>query len=279
MKEVYQKLLYVPKHGKVPEKVMLVRVGISIACIIFCLAAMSVSAYAFFTSTVTSTGSVLQSAQYDLAISSDHFTEESGVCVLDNSEGNEVKTFEFTIQTTENSTASHGYAKIVAEIPSENEVKMATFYTEPIWSWSAAEDGKPNARSYSFDVKAGEVVKLSITVNWGSCSQEPTPEGVLSSGQPDTNDEATDLTDEQIMEQNQADEKLLNNDESDLPEQSSEDQSGETVQPSEDQSGETEQFNEGSAEESDQAEQTERTDTNESSEQTNIDSGDETITQ
>ncbi|MBR6792790.1 MAG: hypothetical protein IKM48_00350 [Clostridia bacterium] len=177
MKELYLNFLHIPKGGKVPEKVMLARIAISIAFILMCLAAMSVSAYAFFTSTVTSPASVIQSAVYQLEVIPNGFEEQDGVYPLSN-DANAVKTFDFTIKPTEQSNAKVGYAKIIID---DGETKLEIF-TAPIWTDS--EKG-PVSRSFAVDVAPKSAVTMTVISQWGSCSAATVAEGGVLIDLPD----------------------------------------------------------------------------------------------
>lgn len=172
MKELYRKFLYIPKCGKVPEKVMLVRIGIAIAFILMCLVAMSVSAYAFFTSTFTSAPSIIQSAVYQLEVVPNGFEEQDGVYTLTNSATDAVKTFDFTIKPTMQSNASVGYAKIIIN-DGEKELEI---FTAPIWT--NTENG-PVFRNFGVDVYPNSTVTMQVISQWGSCSSETVAEGGL----------------------------------------------------------------------------------------------------
>ena len=54
MRKLYNEFFYIPKHGKVREKVMLTRLTMTITIVIMCLAAMSITAYAYFSYNITS---------------------------------------------------------------------------------------------------------------------------------------------------------------------------------------------------------------------------------
>ena len=44
MRKLYEKFFYIPKHGKVRDNVMLVRSALTLAIMVVCLIAMSVTA-------------------------------------------------------------------------------------------------------------------------------------------------------------------------------------------------------------------------------------------
>ncbi len=69
MKELYRQFFYVPKEGRVREKVMLCRTALTVAIIVLCLIAMSLTAYAYFSSSVSSSFSTIKAANFKSEIS------------------------------------------------------------------------------------------------------------------------------------------------------------------------------------------------------------------
>ena len=70
MRKLYNEFFYIPKHGKVREKVMLTRVAMTIAIMVVCLAAMSITAYAYFSYNITSGSNTIKAASFytDVAV-------------------------------------------------------------------------------------------------------------------------------------------------------------------------------------------------------------------
>lgn len=68
MKKLYEEYFYIPEDGKIRDKVMVVRVAVTVAVMLACLFAMTFSAYAYFSHSVTSDSNVIKSADYDLTI-------------------------------------------------------------------------------------------------------------------------------------------------------------------------------------------------------------------
>lgn len=64
MRKFYRDFFYIPKYGKVQEKVMLTRVTMTVAIVIMCLAAMGFTAYAYFSCDVTSGFNTIQAANF-----------------------------------------------------------------------------------------------------------------------------------------------------------------------------------------------------------------------
>ena len=68
MKKLYEEYFYIPEDGKIRDKVMVVRVAVTVAVMLACLFAMTFSAYAYFSHSVTSDSNVIKSADYDLTV-------------------------------------------------------------------------------------------------------------------------------------------------------------------------------------------------------------------
>ncbi len=177
MKKFLEKYYYIPKHTAVPESNALGRIGISIAIIILCLIAMSASALAFFSHNISSAKTQIVSATYSLQVTKaegNDAVEENGYFLIENNTGDDEK-YEFTIATTDNTTASVGYCKIVivtdpAGGNGEEVSNEKLFYTEPIW-----KQGTENNRSsidVSIAVPSGKSVTVQFISEWGSCSKD-----------------------------------------------------------------------------------------------------------
>ena len=68
MRELYKEFFHIPKHGKIPEKVILVRVALIVIIAVVCLATMSITAYAWFSYNVTSGSNVIKAANFEAQI-------------------------------------------------------------------------------------------------------------------------------------------------------------------------------------------------------------------
>ena len=68
MRKLYREFFYIPKHGKVCEKVMLARIATTIAIVVVCFAAMGISAYAYFSCNVTSGANVIKTANFEAKV-------------------------------------------------------------------------------------------------------------------------------------------------------------------------------------------------------------------
>ena len=68
MRKLYREFFYVPKHEKVKDKVMLVRMATTITIVVMCLLAMSLTAYAYFSCDVTSASNTIKAATFEAQI-------------------------------------------------------------------------------------------------------------------------------------------------------------------------------------------------------------------
>ena len=65
MRKLYNEFFYIPKHGKIREKVMLTHLISTITIVIVCLAAMSITAYAYFSYNITSSFNTIKAAHFE----------------------------------------------------------------------------------------------------------------------------------------------------------------------------------------------------------------------
>lgn len=128
MRKLYNEFFYIPKCGKIREKVMLARNALTIAIVVMCLAAMSITAYAYFSYNVTSGSNTIKAASFyvdvEVQITGDDETtvEDSNITpiISDNKNfvvsGLEVgKWYKFTVTKSEKSTAQTGFVVVSAE--------------------------------------------------------------------------------------------------------------------------------------------------------------------
>jgi len=68
VRKLYNEFFHVPKHGRIREKVMLVRAIVTAVIILACSAAMSLTVYAYFSYNVTSGSNMIKTASFDADI-------------------------------------------------------------------------------------------------------------------------------------------------------------------------------------------------------------------
>lgn len=69
MGKIYKEFFYVPRYGKIHDKVMMAQVALSALVILACLTAMSLSAYAWFSCNITAGTNTIQAADFDIVAS------------------------------------------------------------------------------------------------------------------------------------------------------------------------------------------------------------------
>ncbi len=160
--------LRIEENGKLSEKVFIRRIVVGVISIVLCLSAMGFSAYAYFTSSVTSGTSTLTAATYSTEIivtkASEGSTEESAealaptVSGMTQVYGLEADTkYTVTIKATGN--AEKGYCKIVVDATSDKYDGI--YYTVPL---------VPSGDALTFTIQCYENVAVEFITNWGSYS-------------------------------------------------------------------------------------------------------------
>lgn len=168
MKKLYNEYVRVPSNKKMAHKVFFTNIGISVVAICICLAAMSFTAYAYFTSSITSGNNTIVAGNYDTTVSTTNvMAARDGSYRLTNTTSADI-TYEFTI--TGEGTTSVGYCKVLVQY---NETDAGVvYYTNPIATPNQTDSTIPNQRVLKIVVPAGVNAKVTITSEWGSYSGE-----------------------------------------------------------------------------------------------------------
>lgn len=82
MKKLYNEFFYIPKDGKIREKVILTRMALSVLVIVVCLAAMGLSAYAYFSHDIASASNIIQSANFGIKVSIENESDSTDTVVV-----------------------------------------------------------------------------------------------------------------------------------------------------------------------------------------------------
>jgi len=175
VRKLYNEFFYIPKHGKVREKVMLTRIAMTVTIVIMCLAAMSITAYAYFSYNITSGSNIIKAATFETQVQV-QITDADGKAV-DNSqitpitsdhkkfriEGLEVgKWYTVTIAHTELSTAKTGCVVVTADKCEE------TYHTQQLAKDVNAEGGQ--TPSISFKLMITDTTNVHLLAHWGTSS-------------------------------------------------------------------------------------------------------------
>lgn len=175
MKKIYKELFFVPQEGKISEKAFLVRISMSVAVILLSLAAMSFTAYAYFSHTATAQIVMIQSASWNIeVVSPEGVTQADGCYIIENKE-NTSKTYEFVIRKNETeATATIGYARIDVKTDVDNFSNTQTFYTQCLGE--VLIEGQMTyvtERVVKVTVPAGNKMIMQFVGEWGTCSKTP----------------------------------------------------------------------------------------------------------
>ncbi len=161
MRKLFNEFFYIPKHGKIREKVMLTRVVMTITIMVMCLAAMSITAYAYFSYNITSGSNIIKAAHFDANVSITIMDSNNDPITV--TKDGKVQTAnldagKYTIELTKgNSTADTGFCVI--------SIGDNTYYTDQI-----GVDVKKDLTdaTVKFDLWLSSPTKLEVLSHWGT---------------------------------------------------------------------------------------------------------------
>ena len=167
MRKLYNEFFYIPKHGKIREKVMLTRIAMTITIMVICLAAMSLTAYAYFLHNVTSGSNTIKAASFytDVTV---QIVAEDGTAVdtittntsdhkSHSAELSANKTYTITLKHNDRSTAQTGFVIVTAE---GCETK---YHTQQL-----GRDGDGNTYTITFKLTPGANTVVTFRSHWGT---------------------------------------------------------------------------------------------------------------
>lgn len=169
-------LFYVPKHGRVSEKVMMNRITITVVCILVYLVSMSLTAYAYFAHSATTAVMIMGAASYNLDITPPDgmTTSDNDIYVLKN-ETTEKEEFPFLLSRVKGEhAASLGFCKIkvktdVNTVEQPDDVQL--FYTVPIGIFlSDGTEVTQDELTVFISVPAGQQAVVQFSAEMGSCA-------------------------------------------------------------------------------------------------------------
>ena len=191
MRKLIRELFYIPKHSKIPDKAMFVRVILKIVIVVMCLWAMSITAYAYFSCNVTSGSNTIKAASFctDVTI---QITAEDGTAVetiTTNTSDNQShsaeltanKPYTITVKHNERSTAQTGFVIVTAE------GCETIYHTQQL-----GRDGDGNTNTITFKLTTGANTIVTFQSHWGTSSLY---DGFIENGE---NDERYIIDSEEI---------------------------------------------------------------------------------
>ena len=170
MRKLYNEFFYIPKHGKIREKVMLTRVAMTITIVIMCLAAMSITAYAYFSYNVTSGSSIIKAANFEASVSISITENDSSTAVEVTKQNNASytadlkagKTYTIMLDESEDSTAKTGFCIVSA-------IGCPDIYHSQQIGADAAVDGEFTDK-VTFQLKVTADTTVTFLSHWGTSS-------------------------------------------------------------------------------------------------------------
>ncbi len=161
MRKLYNEFFYIPKQGKIREKVMLARVITTVTIVIICLVAMSFTAYAYFSHNITSGSNTIKAANFDANISiTNNASKNSTVSITNDGESKtaNLEAGKYTVELTKgSSTANKGFCIIT--------IGDKDYYTDQIGVDTAKnlDDAK-----VKFELRLSAPTKIKVVSHWGT---------------------------------------------------------------------------------------------------------------
>ena len=179
MKKLYQIFFYVPKYGKVQDRVMTARAVVSLSVILLCLASMAITAYAWFSYNVSSSNNRITSARFGTEVA---VTRRDGVETVASprSDGSRLlelsggQIYEVTVTLSQDSTANTGFCILSVE-------GGDTWHT-----WQLGMDGNIQRNHLTFWLQPSEDMDIIIRDSWGTSSSYGDPHATNRIGEGQT---------------------------------------------------------------------------------------------
>lgn len=178
MKKFISQYIKIPKFGNLHEKVLFTRVAMSLIAVVVCLAALSYSACAYFTATVSSNSNKIVAANFNLDYSVKYANSgvrsvDSASEILPNADGTYTLAkgvYTLNIKKPTSVEVSTGFCKIEIIDLATSEVKV--FYSQQIGVVSPDKSVAPvNERDILLDIKVDNAC-VKLTSSWGTCARE-----------------------------------------------------------------------------------------------------------
>ena len=161
MRKLFDEFFYIPKHGKVREKVVLSRLVSMVAVVLFCLAAMGITAYAYFSHNIISEANIIRSANFEASVAIAKKDAPSEVVSIEKSGDMQVAQLQAGTYIVElsagNSTANKGFCILT--------IGNKTYYTDQLGVDSIK---KLTAAAVKFELTVSAPTKLEISSHWGT---------------------------------------------------------------------------------------------------------------
>ncbi len=162
--KLYKEYLFIPKHGKIRDKVFSARIALSVCIILFLLSATGMTAYAYFSNTATVNVSTINAARYDLDYT---VTKESIVISPESGEGGDYSlgpgTYSVSLEPKGTGNAKTGFCIVT--------INDTDYLTSQINT-----DEEPFI--FSLVVPDNTNIEVSFTAHWGMSSSYDFDSGI-----------------------------------------------------------------------------------------------------
>lgn len=166
MQKFLEELFYVPKHSKVTDNLISKRLVSSVAVVLLCLAAISFSAYAYFSSGVSSGTINIKSASFTTDVSIEITNTQNGsIDVITSNHKSHIAIldantkYKVVLKRNANCTAKTGFMVVTIE---GYEYK---YHTQQL-----GEDGDSFTELIEFYIATDSRVKVQFFAHWGTSS-------------------------------------------------------------------------------------------------------------
>ena len=175
MRKLFNEFFYIPKHEKVREKVMLTRLVSTITVIVLCMAAMSFTAYAYFSYNITSGYNIIRSANFKTKVQVQIFDLDGNAVESNiNPITSDYKSFKI-----EGLTVGETYTVNISPVKDEKSAKTGfiiltadncpdTYYSQQLGKDEKVDAGETNKLSFKIIITDSTTVYLKA--HWGTSS-------------------------------------------------------------------------------------------------------------
>lgn len=170
MRKKRNRILYIPPDGRVSDKAMLTRVILTVSIIVACLVAMSVTAYAYFSSESVTNQISLRSAEFKISVQAENTDAPSQelTAITSNQQSYKIEglqpgtTYAIKITLADGNTAQTGFVVL------EAEGCESTYCTQQLGVDAGVSGGRTDELSFTVSVSAETDVMLFA--HWGTSS-------------------------------------------------------------------------------------------------------------
>lgn len=165
MRKLYNEFFYIPKHGKIREKVMLTHVATTVTIVMICLAAMSITAYAYFSQSIASASNTIEFGNFKADVSITIKDSNNDTVTVTNERNIQSTTLdagEYTVLLSKGaSTANTGFCIIT--------INDTEYYTQQIGVDVKKNQTDENAK-VKFTLKVSSATPIEVLSHWGTSS-------------------------------------------------------------------------------------------------------------